>query len=93
MGRSYSIAEAKNRLPQLVHDAEELGIVELTRRGKPVAVIISCNELERLRGPKKTMADAIRKLRNRPDAAEIGLTDDEIASWRDRSPGRDFTFE
>jgi antitoxin Phd len=46
--KQYSIAEARDRLPALVHEVEENGPVELTRRGKPVAVVLSMQEYERL---------------------------------------------
>ena len=36
-----SIADARNRLPALVHQAEAGEAVTITRRGKPVAVVIS----------------------------------------------------
>lgn len=44
MQKRYSIAEAKNRLSHVVHEAEDDGPVELTRRGKTVAVILSSDE-------------------------------------------------
>ena len=34
-----SIADARNRLPALVHQAEAGEAVTITRRGKPVAVV------------------------------------------------------
>jgi prevent-host-death family protein len=48
MQKQFSIAEAKNRLPTIVHSVENGPSVELTRRGKPVAVILSIQEYERL---------------------------------------------
>ena len=44
MPKRYSIAEARNHLPAIVHDAENGAPIELTRRGKPVAVLISASE-------------------------------------------------
>lgn len=44
----YSIAQARDQLPQLVHTAEQGTPVELTRRGKQVAVILSAKEYDRL---------------------------------------------
>jgi len=38
MQKQYSIAEAKNKLPAIIHDVEEGSIVQFTRRGRPVAV-------------------------------------------------------
>jgi len=53
MDKTFSIAEAKDRLPRLVHDAEAGVPVALTRRGKPVAVLISMAEYDRLKGRKR----------------------------------------
>jgi prevent-host-death family protein len=43
-----SIAEAHNRLSQLLNQARK-GPVTITRRGKPVGVLITADEYERLR--------------------------------------------
>lgn len=41
MPESYTITEAKNRLPSLVHRVEKGPAVKLTRHGRPVAVLVS----------------------------------------------------
>ena len=53
MNGTYSIAAAKNNLSVLVHEAEQGHPVRLTRRGKPVAVLISTQQYERLSKPRK----------------------------------------
>mgnify|MGYP003517197168 CR=1 FL=1 len=81
-----SIADAKNRLPALIHQAEAGEAVTITRRGKPVAVVISFDEYERVRGAASSWMnrlDAWRK--NLPDGVE-GLTDTELDAVRDRAP-------
>ena len=50
MGTRYSVAEAKNRLPALLHEAEDGKPVEITRHGRSVAVVLSVEEYARLRG-------------------------------------------
>src|SRR4051812_12210118 len=45
-----SIADARDRLASLVHDVEEGPAVEITRRGRPVAVLVSYHEYQRLLG-------------------------------------------
>ena len=50
MSKAYSIAEARNQLSRVVHEAEDGAGVELTRRGKPVAVVLSIKEFRRLQG-------------------------------------------
>ena len=37
----YPIAEAKNQLSKLIQQVEQGETVELTRRGKPVVVVLS----------------------------------------------------
>lgn len=44
MVKRYSISEAQDRLPGLVHEVEGGIRVELTRDGKPVAMILSVRE-------------------------------------------------
>ena len=53
MNDAYSIAAAKNNLSSLVHQAEQGRPVRLTRRGKPVAVLISTEQYERISKPRK----------------------------------------
>ena len=50
MSRKYSIAEARARLPAIIDQAEAGQEIEVTRRGKPVAAVVSVRELARLRG-------------------------------------------
>src|SRR2546422_1642989 len=52
MSKKYSITEARSNLPKIVDQAEAGTEVELTRRGKPVAVIISHRQMERLRSER-----------------------------------------
>ncbi|MGH8680224.1 MAG: type II toxin-antitoxin system Phd/YefM family antitoxin [Burkholderiales bacterium] len=53
MTKTFSISEAKDQLPRIVHEAEAGGAVALTRRGKPVAVLISKAEYDRLQRRKR----------------------------------------
>lgn len=88
MSRRYSIADARTSLPTIVDKAEAGERVELTRRGKPVAVVISLREFERLRGDRPRFSEAYKKFVDDHSLAEIGLEDDFAATTRDRSPGR-----
>jgi prevent-host-death family protein len=88
MTRRYSIAEARSRLPSLVDEAESGVEVELTRRGQPVAVLVSRREFERLRGQRLHFGDAYRKFLEKHSLEEIGVQDDFAVAARHRSPGR-----
>lgn len=88
MSRRYSIAEARSRLPSIVDEAESGIEVELTRRGQPVAVLVSRREFERLRGRRLHFSDAYRRFLERHSVKEIGVEDDFAVSTRDRTTGR-----
>ena len=88
MSRRYSIAEARSRLPSLVDEAESGIEVELTRRGQPVAVLVSHREFERLRGKRQHFSDAYRKFLERHPLEQIGVEDDFAASTPDRTIAR-----
>ena len=88
MSRRYSIAEARSRLPTIVDEAEAGGEVELTRRGQAVAVVISCQAFERLRGQRRHFGDAYRAFLERHSLEEIGLDENLGTSTRDRTTGR-----
>jgi prevent-host-death family protein len=88
MSGRYSIAEARSRLPSLVDEAESGIEVELTRRGQPVAALVSRREFERLRGKRLHFSDAYRKFLERHSLEEIGFDDDFAISARDRTTGR-----
>ena len=60
--KRVSVAEARNRLPALLHDAEREPI-QILRRGKPVAVIQSQASFDRLRPKAQSLADAAARWR------------------------------
>ena len=88
MSNRYSIAEARSRLPTIVNQAEAGREIELTRRGRPVAVVVSCQVFERLRGRRRYFGDAYRAFIERHSLKEIGLDDSVAASTRDKTTGR-----
>lgn len=87
MFHKYSIAEARSRLPAIVDQAGAGRAVELTRRGQPVAVVVSCREFDRLRGRRRHFGDAYKSFLENFSLDEIGLEND-FAAPRDKSAGR-----
>lgn len=87
MSQKYSIAEARSRLPAIIDQAEAGREVELTRRGRPVAVVVSCREFDRLRGKRRHFGDAYKRFLETFSLDEIGLEND-FAAARDRTAGR-----
>ncbi|MGH7272328.1 MAG: type II toxin-antitoxin system Phd/YefM family antitoxin [Polyangiaceae bacterium] len=87
MPRRVSLAIARNNLTGLVRDAERGSNIELTRRGKRVAVLVSASEYDRLRSPRTDVVTALRSWRARLPSDFDGFPDlDEL---RDASPGHD----
>ena len=91
MTKQYSIVEARDHLPALVHAVERGEPAELTRRGKPVAVIVSIQDYERLSGKRKSSWEATEEWRRSVDLEALNFDPDEfLRDIRDKSPGRDF---
>lgn len=88
MSRRYSIAEARSSLPAIVDQAEAGQEIELTRRGKPVAVVVSLNEFVRLRRARPHFAEAYRRFLSAHPLEEIGLDEGDVSTLRDRDAGR-----
>lgn len=86
MDKTYSIAEARNDLSNVVREAEAGRPVTLSRRGRPVAVVVSALDYSRIAGRRQTVAEAIDKFRS----VHAKYFDDlEWLPPRDVSPGRD----
>jgi prevent-host-death family protein len=93
MVKKYSIAEARDNFTSVVHEAEEGTQVELTRRGKPVAVLIGVEDFERLSNKQPSFWEAYQAFRRTHDLVEANIDPDEIwGDVRDPSPGRDFEW-
>jgi prevent-host-death family protein len=94
--KETSIRDAKTKLTSLVREVEKGRAVRLTRRGRPVAVLLSQRQYDRL--ARRTQArDFLRFLQGwRREMIAKGVpfsSDEEIAALRDRTSGRDFSFE
>ena len=89
MAREYSIAHAKDHLTEAIRAAEAGEPVTLTRRGRPVAVVLSEAEYHRLATPRGDFWTALQELRATFDSARDGVAPEYWESLRDRSPGRD----
>ena len=54
----WKLADAKNRLSEVIDLAEEQGVQTITRRGKPVAVVMSYSKYIALK-PRETLWDLL----------------------------------
>lgn len=88
MAKQYSIAKARDQLPALVHEAERGKHIQLTRRGKAVALLISVADYERLSSQPVNVWDRLQDFRAKHDLSNINI-DEVFENVRDRSPGRD----
>lgn len=89
MRRKHSIAEARTNLPKLIREAESGKVVELTRRGAGVAVLIGQKEYERLTSQSLRFSEAWSKFSREIDIGQLEIDPDDVfGDVRDRSPGR-----
>lgn len=86
-----TIADAKNNLPKLIHAVEAGEDIHISRHGKPVAVLISEERYKQLCQPATGVFNAIMEWREK--YGSVDLTDEEVDSWRDRSPPREFSWD
>jgi len=89
MADSYSIVEARDRFAEIIHDLTRVGRVEVTRRGRRVAVLLSAEEFDRLSNPRTQFWPAYLKFRKEYDLPNLGIEPEVFANVRDRSSGRE----
>jgi len=93
ISKQYSIAEARDQLARVVHEAEKGASIELTRRGEPVAVMISLQEYQHFRQEKGRFWERFQEFRKRHKADKSFGLSDELQVLRDSTPGRDVDFD
>lgn len=86
----YSIAEARDHLAQLIHQAEQGTPIEITRRGKRVAIILSTEDFDRLSFHQGNFGKSLLDFRRQWGLEMLDLNPDQVfKDVRDRSPGRE----
>ncbi len=93
MKRQFSIAEAKNKLPSIIHQVEKGPSVKLTRRGEPVAVLLSIHEYELMDRKSTGFWNALMTFRQEIQDKAVQITDSDFEGLRDLSSGREVQFE
>jgi prevent-host-death family protein len=88
MERSVSIAEARARLPGLVRDAEDGTPVEITRWGRPVAVLVSATKYQQMARGRPSFGSALDEFLKDLKMTEIGVERGEFEGLRDPGAGR-----
>jgi prevent-host-death family protein len=59
--KTWQLQEAKARLSELIKQASTEGPQTITMRGEPTAVVISKTEYERLKYPRESFVNFMRK--------------------------------
>lgn len=90
--KTYSVAEARRNFARLIRSAERGRAVEITRRGEPVAVLLSAAEYLALRGERPPFVEALTRLRERLQVEDLAIGDEEFEGLRDESPGREVSL-
>ncbi len=80
--------EAKNRLTALVHEAEEGNPVQLTRHGKPVAVLMGRSDYEKFIGTQRNISTSLNRFQLAWPVDESGEYQDPFADIRSDEGGR-----
>ena len=88
MSKRYSIAEARSNLPIIVDQAEAGQEIELTRRGKPVAVVISLREFEKLQDERTSFVDTYKRFLKSHPLRDVGLDEGFFDAHRNKDVGR-----
>ncbi len=88
MTRQISVAEARNGFTRVLRAVERGQIVEVTRRGKTVAVLLSARQWKR----RRNFYEALQEWRKKYDVEKLGIGPEIWDGVRDPSPGRDVSF-
>jgi len=88
MPKSYTVASARAKLAEIVDEVEGGKEVELTRRGKKLAVVMSAARYARLRGDRVAFMTAYETFCGEHDLKKVGVEPGWTDELRDRNVGR-----
>jgi prevent-host-death family protein len=92
MAKTYSLAEARAQFPAIIDQAERGQNIQLTRRGKPVVVMMSLSEFERLKEKRPPFRETYQAFLGKFSPAKVGVEKGFARSLRDRGHGRQVAF-
>ena len=90
--KTYSVAEARQNFARLIRSAERGKAIEITRRGEPVAVLLSAAEYLALTTERPRFVEALAAVRDELEVVDLGIGEEEFEGLRDESPGRQVTL-
>ena len=92
--QSFSIADARSQFPKIIHKVEKGDVAQLTRRGEPVAVLLSLKEYNALLSQSKgSLLQALKAYKVLKHKAGEDLSNKEVDSWRSEEIGRKLPWE
>jgi prevent-host-death family protein len=92
MDKTVSVAEAKNKLPSIIHEVEQGVIVKITRHGEPVAVMLPQKAYEQIKEKKQDFWEDLEKFRYLLTSEEIIFMESDFSDLRDTSAGRELDW-
>ncbi len=89
MLKTYSIAKARDQFTEVVREVENEAVIQLTRRGKLVALLLSPDEYDRLQNKRIGFWDAFVPFRQQMDEQATDIDVESIfGQIRDQTTGR-----
>jgi prevent-host-death family protein len=88
----YSMTQARNELSALVRKLNARHHIELTRYGKPVAVLMSMSAYQRVVGPRLDFWEAYQAFLRSHPLEQLAIEPDVFDDVRDTSTGREVRF-
>ena len=86
----YSIANAKNSLSRIVHEAEEGETIHLSRRGKLVAVLLFLQKsIKKMNKKQSSPADALQQFLMDKNHKDVDIDPAVFEGLRVKSSGRE----
>ena len=92
MDKTFPVVKARQQFADLIASAERGGVVAITRRGKPVAVMISAARYARLAGDVRAFSEVVLELRERLDVQNLQIDDNTFSDLRDPSIDREVSL-
>jgi prevent-host-death family protein len=90
--KRLSISEARRNLSAIVRGLNEQDHIELTRRGEPVAVLLSIRAYKRLTTPRQSIWEGYEAFRAEFPVENLDIQPETFSEGRDPSAGRKVGF-
>lgn len=71
--KRYSMVEARDNFAAILQDLDTTGRVEITRRGQPVAILLSYDDYERLKPRSIGFRQAYQRLRKELNLSQLNI--------------------